>query len=316
MNKALTPQRTRTYHEFLMESSRWDNFDFRDDDILICTPAKCGTTWTQMICALLIFQKTEFEKPLTEYSPWMDVLLAPVDTVHRQLQAQTHRRFIKTHTPLDGLPYHDSVKYICVGRDPRDMFLSLKNHLENMKPEALDICRQNATLPWTPPRRSPDNLNEWFGAWISSACSTAPDHAGHADVLNYVNTFWQYRHLPNILMLHYNDLKADLEGEMRRVADFLDLQVPEALWSELVQAASFENMKRKADRLAPQVTDNVWKDTSRFFNKGISGQWKDILDPKALELYQQVMEERLEPELARWLEQGRGKDYPPRECAG
>lgn len=305
MSNTDTPQRTRKYHEFLMESSRWDNFEFRDDDILICTPAKCGTTWTQMICALLIFQKTELEKPLTEYSPWMDVLLAPVAKVHQQLQAQTHRRFIKTHTPLDGLPYSDKVKYICVGRDPRDVFLSLKNHLENMKPEALNICRENATGAWAPPRPSPDNLSDWFCAWINSACNTAPNHAGHADVLNFVNTFWQFRRLPNILMLHYNDLQADLEGEMRRVAGFLDIQVPEQLWPELVQAASFENMKSKAERLAPQVTDGVWKDTSRFFNKGSNGQWKNILGSKELDLYRQVMDERLEPELANWLERGR-----------
>lgn len=288
-----------------MESSRWDNFVPRDQDIVICTPAKCGTTWTQMICALLIFQKTEFEKPLTEYSPWLDVLFVPVDRVLSQLNEQTHRRFIKTHTPLDGIPYFEKSRYICVGRDPRDAFLSLKNHMENMKMEALATLQQNATGDWTPPRPSPQDLKEWFRRWIDSSCSTDPGHAAHADVLNYVKTFWEYRHLPNILMLHYSDLQADLDGEMRRIAKFLEIEVPEPLWPELVAAAGFENMKRNADRLAPQVTDDVWKDTSQFFNKGSSGQWRDILGEKELSVYQQVMAERLEPELASWLESGR-----------
>lgn len=305
MNQTQLPTRNRVYNEFLMESSRWDNFTAREGDILICTPAKCGTTWTQMICALLIFQKTEFEKPLTEYSPWMDVLLAPVEKIHKLLDNQTHRRFIKTHTPLDGLPYYQEAKYICVGRDPRDAFLSLKNHLENMKPEALEICRENATGEWKPPQPSPKNLDEWFCAWMGSSCSTSPDHAGHADVLNYVDTFWQFRHLPNILMLHYSDLKTDLESEMKRIATFLGIDVPDQLWPELVAAASFENMKSKADRLAPQVTSNVWKDTGRFFNKGTNGQWRNILGEKELDLYQQVMSERLSADLANWLENGR-----------
>lgn len=288
-----------------MESSRWDNFVPRDQDIVICTPAKCGTTWTQMICALLIFQKTEFEKPLTEYSPWLDVLFVPIDRVLNQLHEQTHRRFIKTHTPLDGIPYFEKSRYICVGRDPRDAFLSLKNHMENMKMEALATLQQNATGEWTPPRPSPQDLKEWFRRWIGSSCSTDPGHAAHADVLNYVKTFWEYRHLPNILMLHYSDLQADLDGEMRRIAKFLEIEVPEYLWPELVAAAGFENMKRNADRLAPQVTDDVWKDTSQFFNKGSSGQWRDILGEEELSVYQQVMVERLEPELASWLESGR-----------
>ena len=138
MSTQTTPVKNRVYNEFVMESSRWDNFKPRPDDIIIATPAKCGTTWTQMICALLIFQKTEFEKPLTQCSPWVDVLTTSADDVLNQLEQQTHRRFMKTHTPLDGLTYNPQTKYICVGRDPRDAFLSLKNHVENMRPEALE----------------------------------------------------------------------------------------------------------------------------------------------------------------------------------
>lgn len=305
MDQPSRPMKTREYNEFIMESRRWDNFTPRDNDIVICTPAKCGTTWTQMICALLIFQKTEFEQPLTEYSPWLDVLMRPVDSVLAKLNAQRHRRFIKTHTPLDGLPYYDQVKYICVGRDPRDAFISLKHHMENMRMEALGIAQANATHDWRPPTPAPEDPAEWFRHWINGSCGASLEHSAHADVLYYAKSFWQYRHLPNILMVHFSDLKADLEGEMRRIATFLDIEVPDALWPELVSAASFENMKDKAEQFAPQVTDNIWKDTSRFFNKGTSGQWQDILGETELALYAQAMREKLEPELAAWLENGR-----------
>jgi len=305
MDSLKKPIRNKIYNEFMMESSRWDNFEARDGDIVICTPAKCGTTWTQMICALLIFQKTEFDKPLTEHSPWLDVLTAATEDVLTQLKEQSHRRFIKTHTPLDGLPYLENTKYICVGRDPRDAFVSLKHHMENMTPEIFELCKKYATEEREPPQPAPEDLREWFSAWIGSSCSTDPGHAAHADVLGYVKSFWEFRHLPNILMLHYSDLKSDLEGEMKRLAEFLDIEVPDSLWPELVAAASFESMKNKADQLAPQVTSEVWIDASQFFKSGTNGQWQELLGADQIALYQQVMAERLDPDLANWLESGR-----------
>lgn len=298
------PARTREYREFVMESSRWDGFEFRDDDILICTPAKCGTTWTQMICAQLILRTPQLEQPLTSYSPWLDALFAPREAIHAQLAAQTHRRFIKTHTPLDGLPWSDSARYLCVGRDPRDALVSMRHHMANMKPESFPRLAANATGPWSPPSPPPADFREWFRAWIGSSGSYR-ENMGTSDVLHYVQSFWRFRHLPNVLMVHYSDLKADLEGEMRRIAQFLGIDIPEAEWPALVAAAGFANMKANAAQLAPQVTDDVWHDPNRFFHKGESGQWQELLDAEDLALYRRVMTERLEPELAHWLEHGR-----------
>lgn len=301
-----TPPATpaRSYRDFVMESSRWEGFEFRADDILICTPAKCGTTWTQMICAQLILRTPQLQRPLTSYSPWLDALFAPKEAVHAQLAAQTHRRFIKTHTPLDGLPWSDSVRYICVGRDPRDMLVSLRHHIANMKPECFPRLAANATGPWTPPTPAPADFREWFRAWIGSS-GTYSEGAASSDVLHYVQSFWRYRHLPNVLMVHYGDLKADLESEMRRIARFLDIDIPESEWPALVAAAGFENMKANATQLAPQVTDDVWHDPGQFFHKGESGQWRELLTEDDLALYRRVMDERLEPDLAHWLEHGR-----------
>jgi len=174
-----------------------------------------------------------------------------------------------------------------------------------MRPEALETLQKHATAEWHPPQPPMDDQCKWFRRWMASSFSDQPGHDFHTDVLYYVNSFWQFKHLPNILMVHYSDLKADLQGEMKRIAEFLQIDVPDALWPNLVSAATFENMKGKADKLAPQVNDGIWKDPKQFFNKGKSGQWRDILGTEELALYQQVMSEKLEPELATWLEKGR-----------
>ena len=120
------------YRSLVADSARWDGFEFRPGDIVISTPPKCGTTWTQMLCALLIFDGPHLPAPLDEISPWLDMCNRPLAEVRSVLAAQTHRRFIKTHTPLDGVPSHPDVTYLVVGRDPRDVAISYEHHDANM----------------------------------------------------------------------------------------------------------------------------------------------------------------------------------------
>src|SRR5215213_3719266 len=123
--------RTR-YRSITADSGRWDDFAFRPGDVVISTPPKSGTTWTQMLCALLVFDGPTFPAPLGDISPWLDMSTLPLAEVTTTLAAQTHRHFIKTHTPLDGLPLHDDVTYLVVGRDPRDVMISMEHHSTNL----------------------------------------------------------------------------------------------------------------------------------------------------------------------------------------
>src|ERR1035438_3528616 len=116
------------------DSGRWLGFRFRPGDIVISTRRKSGTTWMQMICALLIFQTPELPEPLGDLSPWLDNVAMPHDFVYAQLGEQRHRRFIKTHTPLDGIPLDPRVTYIVTARHPLDTFVSLCRHNEIIGP--------------------------------------------------------------------------------------------------------------------------------------------------------------------------------------
>src|SRR5215472_7428593 len=161
------------YETIFTDSARWDGFVFRPDDIVISTPAKCGTTWLQMICALEIFQRTTFDRTLDRISPWLDILVRPLDEVLADYEAQTHRRFIKTHTPLDGLPFDERVPYICVGRDPRDVALSWDGHVSNINPVTFFMLREAAVGPTdldellaAAPPLPTGTLHERFWSWV------------------------------------------------------------------------------------------------------------------------------------------------------
>ncbi|MEY2450727.1 MAG: aryl sulfotransferase [Acidimicrobiaceae bacterium] len=301
----------RRYRSLLQDSRRWDGFEFRDDDIVISTPSKCGTTWMQMQCALLLFQSTALPAPLTRLSPWLDVQTEKVESVFAELAGQTHRRFIKSHTPLDGLPYDPRVTYITVGRDPRDVAISWDNHFNNMNLETIINHRVETAgmddfeelMPNGFPQ-SPEDPVERFWKWIEPGDLTDDDVSGMVSMVNHLRTFWEQRDDDNVALFHYADMKADLDGEMRRLASVLDVAVDESTWAGLVSAATFDRMRDRAEELAPQVTHGFWNETSRFFNKGSSGQWQSYFGPGDVARYEARLHELATPDLAAWMHGG------------
>jgi hypothetical protein len=301
---------TRHYKSFIDDSARWERLTLRDDDIIITTPAKSGTTWMQMCCSLLIFQTPEPPEPLAVLSPWLDMLTWPIDEVVALLDAQKHRRFIKTHTPLDGLPWDANVTYLCVGRDPRDVVLSMENHMANMNFEAALAARANAVglddldlsqLPSGPPEGDPV---ERFWAWVDSPGGHEERSPGLPNVLEQLQTYWDRRDEPNVALFHYADLERDLDGQLRRLAGILGIDVPEERWAELVEAATFSSMKEHADQLAPDTVHGIWKENRQFFDQGRSGRWRALLDDEGVARYEARVETLVDPELAAWAHHG------------
>jgi hypothetical protein len=299
----------RHYTSFIDDSARWDRIALRDGDIVIDTPAKSGTTWMQMCVALLVFQQPDPPRPMAEISPWIDMLTWPIDELVALLDAQTHRRFVKTHTPLDGVPWDPRLTYICVGRDPRDVMVSWQNHMANIDFQALIVARIKAVghedldaSGLGPP--SADDPAERFRHWVEERAPEAERQPGLAGVLEHLQTFWDRRDEPNVALFHYADLKADLPGQLRRLADVLAIDVPEARLDELVHAATFDEMKRRADHLAPDTTHGIWQDTAQFFDKGTSGRWRDFVGDDDLAAYEARVAELVPPDLARWAHRG------------
>ncbi len=296
------------YRSLIADSARWDGFEFRPGDIVISTPPKCGTTWTQMLCALLIFDGPDFPASMDQMSPWLDMCNRSVADVGAALAAQTHRRFIKTHTPLDGLPIRDDVTYLVVGRDPRDVAVSYEHHAENMDMEHFLALRSTAVgdddvaeLPARVP--IPDDPVERFRQFVDEdALGGRPTLF---TVLHHLDTGWQRRRDPNVALFHYADYKADLVGELRRLADVLGIPCSAERARALVPEASLDRMRDRASELAPSATQRNWKDVRRFFRSGGSGEWRRRLTDADLAAYDARVAALVRADLAAWAHGGR-----------
>jgi len=280
----------------IADSSRWAAYVHRPGDIFICAPPKSGTTWMQTIVASLLWPDGNFPGRVTEISPWFDGLTR-VDFDERcaRLEAQPHRRFIKTHTPADGIPIFDTASYIVVGRDGRDAFMSFANHMANMRAERVAHINAKAIAKGLDPLiEFNGDIHDFFDRWIA-----------RGDLLRHIATWWELRSEPNVLFVHYNDLKADLDHTMRGIANFLGVDVPSALWPEVVDRCTFSRMQAEADKIGAFL--NFEGGAQTFLFRGTNGRWQGVLNEEELERYQQRVDELLSPEAALWLEYGEGR---------
>jgi aryl sulfotransferase len=295
------PQRTRVYQNHHLDSTRWDSFVPRDDDIVIATPYKCGTTWMQGIVGGLILP--EQEDPL-DAAVWIDIRLPPLEEIMAQLAGQTHRRSIKTHLPLDGLPYHAQVKYIVVSRDVRDVFMSLWNHYSNYTPSFYEDINDATSRVGPPQPICPEEIREFWQMWITQGWfEWEGEGYPYWSNMRHVQTWWNFRHLPNILFVHYNHLKIDPANQIQRIAQYLDIPISAEAVPELVHATSLNTMREKA--VAKDFLKDFFKEgAAGFFYKGTNNRWKEVLTSEDLELYEMAAERELSPDCRAWLEKG------------
>ena len=183
----------------------WNGFAFRDDDVVIGTYAKSGTTWTQQIVGQLIFEGRA-DVDVGEMSPWVDLRVPPREVKLPAIEAQTHRRFLKTHLPVDALVFSPKARYVYVARDGRDVLWSMWNHHRNANAAWYGALNDTPGLVGEPIAPPPATIREYYHDWL--------DRDGHPfwPFWENVRSWWNARHLPNVLLVHFADLKADMEG--------------------------------------------------------------------------------------------------------
>ena len=293
------PRKTRELQNHHFDSTIWNDFVFRGDDIVIATYAKSGTTWTQQIVSQLLFEGEEGLE-VAEMSPWLDLRVPPKDVKLAAVEAQTHRRFVKTHLPVDALVFSAEAKYIYIGRDGRDVVWSMYNHHANANDDWYRALNETPGLVGPPIGRPHPDIRQYFSDWL--------ERDGHPfwPLWENVRSWWAIRQLPNVLLLHFADLKDDMEGGMRRVAAFLDITIDEAKWGAMVEHCTFDYMKANAAKSVP-LGGAFWEGGAQtFIHKGTNGRWRDVLAPDDIAAYEARALAELGEDCARWLAMGEG----------
>lgn len=306
---ALLRTAERHYRTWTLDSHFWDDYVPKPGDIVIATAPKCGTTWMQQIVSALLYQDDKV-RPLNAGCPWVDRRFGPAAMrVAWAGPDAPPRRMFKSHLPADGLPIFDDVQYIHVARDGRDAFMSMHNHFRGFTDaqmsefDAIGLADPDIAQPYP---RIPDDPRSYFHHWLTTP--VVPGHSEGSPQPSYFSleaSWWRERHQPNVLLVHYADLKADLDGEMRRVTEFLDIEVDEAVWGRLVASATFATMKRGGATLVPHAQTMLTGGADQFFNKGMNRGWEGVLLPDDLALYAAKVRDKFTPELADWIGRGR-----------
>jgi hypothetical protein len=240
------------------------------------------------------------------------MLIRTDDEVFGLLDRQTHRRFIKTHTPLDGVPLRDDVDYIALIRHPLDVALSNADHFENERAErVIELRTRVAGAPNMPGLDLPfDDLAGYLRWFIDNDLPpTGSGPYGLADYGEQVRTYWDARGAPNVHLFHYADLWRDRDGEMRRVASALDVPIDEGRWPAFVEAAGLESMRSRADDTAPEAHLGLWHDPRAFFRSGGSRDWASVMSPDDLAHFEERLY-KLAGEATGWVLDGRASLGP------
>ena len=311
------PKVTRAYQNHHLDSKRWDGYKPRPDDIIVTTSYKAGTTFTQQILLHLLHGYEDPVPVLQDVSPWLDARFMPIplEEVLAGLEAQTERRFIKSHLALDGLPYFEEVKYLVVARDPRDVFMSFSNHYENYTEMAYIGVNGGDRVGDPLPPFDPDVHQRWRDwmtrGWFEWESEGWPFWGN----LHHTQSYWDHRHLPNLCFLHYADMLAALDGTVRKIAAFIGHDANEDDIARVVRETTFANVKKKAieaDENEPEDQPRMFAGgQSAFIFKGTNGRWKGVLSDDDLALWDAAKTRLLTPDCAKWLEQG-GEVLRPR----
>jgi aryl sulfotransferase len=222
-----------------------EHINWRDQDIVISVPAKSGTTWTMNIVFQLLNGGTDQFKAVYDEVPWIEFLSRPGQPIQEILDRveampKDKPRAFKTHSAPPVLPFINSdsgkqLRYIVVGRNPEEALVSFKPFLEQ-------------------------HTDAWFELWsVPRAALTRPDFADfYRDFIieggmqgmfaGFMAGWWPLRHEPNVLFLHFSDLKKDHEGSLKKIAEFLGISPSERQWQDILKYTGFDWMKQHTEK--------------------------------------------------------------------
>lgn len=280
----------------------WSSLQFRDNDIIIASTIKSGTTWLQQIVSQLVF-KGKFNGKMNNISIWLDTLRnLNEEEIIELIEKQEHRRFFKTHSPASIVlnNQNKNTKYIFITRDFRDVVWSFYNHFINSK----YVVRKNNEFTNTIRKmKKSSNPYEFWNITMENI-DFFKKCKSYKIIWSYFHTIksWlEHKNNNNILILHFNDLKKDLKGNINKISEFLGYDHNEEIMNEVYKKSTFEWMKSNSKKCAPLLFKN---NSSNFINKGTNKRWKNSLTQDDILKYKNLIKSFFNENEINWIENG------------
>ena len=273
------------------DSSRWNTFDAVK--VTFIAPAEARHTSRSDDQRSAVQQEAELPAPLSEISPWPHWRGEPEAAVLDRLAQQRHRRADKTHTPIDGLPLDAKTETPWSLRHP---LAPPCRSIGNRRTSTENECGR---LTGQPEGRAVERpLPDWLSDWVEDDADPRTSLDSLAGVC--ITSWTSDRRNANVALVHYYDLSVDLNRTMRELASYLEVDTPQRIWSEMVHAASFDQMQADADRLAPD-TQGILKSRAAFFRRAALGEGWALLDPAHQRRYIERVTALGSSDLTRWM---------------
>jgi hypothetical protein len=282
------------YRTRLTDNRIWDTFALRQGDVIVATPPKCGTTWTQALVLSLLFEKPGMDKVMDDLSVWLDPAFRDQLPIARMFEAQSHRRCIKTHTPFDGIPFDPDCTYIAVYRHPIDAHFSMRRHVANLKEDLIQD-------------RFPDEPTDSFTLFLGETVrEEMADGITLEAIVHHFKSFKSNIQHSNIHIFHYADMRRDLLSHTRKLAADLGLEIDDETLVAIEDSMQFESMQANARANAREDTQRsaTFKDPAAFFDSAASRKWEGKLSENDLRAFHERLAELLPEDDARWLQSG------------
>ncbi|MGK7922114.1 MAG: sulfotransferase domain-containing protein [Trichodesmium sp.] len=262
------------------DSTIWDLIQPKNTDIVIGSCYKSGTTLTQQIINLMVNGDDNFAS-IHDISPWIEeIFLTPPENKKSWIESLSSPRIFKSHLLFEALPYYPEWKYIYLARDGRDVGVSYYDHLRSFLPK---YFHENL----------PENFGDFWDDWVE----TKEDKVEYWSYWKHIKSWWQVRNLPNVLLVHYQNLIYDKSQAIDRIYQFLNLDINQSKKEMILEKSSLEYMKLNWQKFQPV---GVFQPNT-FINKGVNGRWQNLLTAEQLKRYEIIISEELEPECANWV---------------
>ncbi|ELT93527.1 hypothetical protein CAPTEDRAFT_171350 [Capitella teleta] len=246
----------------------------RRSDVLIATPPKSGTTWMGEILRQMRAYHPESVGPDTSMLLSYVELNVPTPDTPTALEIQDQLispRFIKTHLPYEFMKEaveREGLKVVVVLREPKDTLTSYYYHYCNLF-------------------SFPGDFHQFFEL-------VRQDRLLGGNIFKMSRDWWQARHLPNVLVVKYEELKKDAAHVVRRIGEFLEIPLDAEAVNKIVQQCDMNTMKKTLLSMNPGDPKLV-KIAEKFFRKGIVGDWKNHMTQDEVDFVDECVRKYYDP---------------------